>query len=66
MTSGAALFIIAGVLLNFFIFLTPPWTILNIILGITPLAFALYIFILMRRAKKENDNDKEILGTDSE
>jgi Sec-independent protein secretion pathway component TatC len=57
-------YLFAGILIISLIFLTPPWTVTNVIIGIVPLVFLLFILIAIVREKKRQKNSAE--NTDSQ
>jgi cytochrome c-type biogenesis protein CcmH/NrfF len=52
-------FLFAGILIVSLIFLTPPWTVTNLVLGITPLIFLLFLLIVIMREKRKQKNKPE-------
>lgn len=55
-------YLFAGVLIISLIFLTPPWTVTNLIIGIVPLVFLLFIFIAVMREKRRQKNKSSDSG----
>lgn len=52
-------FLFAGILIVSLLFLTPPWTVTNLVLGITPLIFLLVIliFVIVEKRRQKNKQD---------
>jgi len=59
MSSNMLYFLFAGILIVCLIFLTPPWTVTNLVLGITPLVFLLFLLIVIMREKRKQKNKQE-------
>jgi len=59
MSSNMLYFLFAGILIVSLIFLTPPWTVTNLVLGITPLIFLLFLLIVIMREKRKQKNKTE-------
>ncbi len=59
MSSNMLYFLFAGILIVSLIFLTPPWTVTNLVLGITPLIFLLFLLIVIMREKRKQKNKPE-------
>lgn len=51
-SSNMLYFLFAGILVVSLIFLSPPWTVTNVIIGIVPLVFLLFILIAILREKR--------------
>lgn len=52
-------YLFAGILIISLIFLTPPWTVTNVIIGVVPLVFLLFILIAIVREKRRQKNKTE-------
>jgi cytochrome c-type biogenesis protein CcmH/NrfF len=59
MSSNMLYFLFAGILIVSLIFLTPPWTVTNLVVGITPLVFLLFLLVMIMREKRRQKNKPE-------
>lgn len=59
MSSNMLYFLFAGILIVCLIFLTPPWTVTNLVIGIVPLVFLLFILIAIVREKRRQKKASE-------
>jgi cytochrome c-type biogenesis protein CcmH/NrfF len=58
-SSNMLYFLFAGILIICLLFLRPPWTITNLVIGITPLVFMLFIVVMILREKRRQKNKPE-------
>ncbi|MEN6465204.1 MAG: hypothetical protein ABFD62_08490 [Syntrophaceae bacterium] len=58
MSSNMMYFLFAGILIVCLIFLTPPWTVTNLVIGVTPLIFLLFILVAVMREKRKQKKSK--------
>ncbi len=58
-SSNMLYFLFAGILIVSLIFLTPPWTVTNLVIGTVPLVFLLFILIAVMREKRRQKNQAE-------
>lgn len=58
-SSNMLYFLFAGILIVSLIFLTPPWTVTNVIVGTVPLVFLLFILVTIMREKRRQKDSPE-------
>jgi len=56
MGSNMLYFLFAGILIVCLIYLTPPWTVTNLVIGTVPIVFLLFILIAVMREKRRQKN----------